>query len=584
MSVPPYHIAGVANLLSNLYVGRRIVYLDALRPRSSGSTPCAATTITHAMVVPTMLARLVDSLDERTDAADADAALACRTAARAMPATVLAARHRRCSPTTDLVNAYGLTETSSTIAVLGPDDHRAASRSDDPAGARAARRRPAGCCPASRCEIRDDDDGRADAGEVGDIWVRGEQVSGEYDRRAARRRRRRLVPHSRPRLARRRRLPLHRGPRDDTIIRGGENIAPAEIEEVLLRHPDVEPMRASSGIPDDEWGQRIAAVVVLREGAPLDVDALTSFARDELRGSKTPDVMSFATELPVHRNRQAPAPSGIGRSRCRPSRKRRNWLMATALDGIKVLEVASWTFVPAAGAVLADWGADVIKVEHPVTGDPQRGLIAMGLIPGGDSAVNYIIEQPNRGKRSIGLDITTDARPSSCSTELARRATCSSRASCPKSASGSRSTSSTSGRSTRASSTHAAPARARKGPDAGKGGYDGAVVLGARRRRRGPDARVLRVPDRRPRRLRRPGRRHGHRRRDRRGPVQARAHRRGARGRRVAARRSPCGQLSPDIVASRLYGGDPMPKFDHLSSPEPARRRVQDQGRPLRHA
>ena len=61
--------------------------------------------------------------------------------------------------------------------------------------------------------------------------------------------------------------------------------------------------------------------------------------------------------------------------------------MATTLDGIKVLEVASWTFVPAAGAVLADWGADVIKVEHPVTGDPQRGLIAMGLIPGGDSAV-----------------------------------------------------------------------------------------------------------------------------------------------------------------------------------------------------
>src|SRR5829696_1091685 len=82
--------------------------------------------------------------------------------------------------------------------------------------------------------------------------------------------------------------------------------------------------------------------------------------------------------------------------------------MAGALDGIKVLEVAAWTFVPAAGAVLADWGADVIKVEHPVMGDPQRGLRSMGLLPGGDSAVNYIIEQPNRGKRSIGLDISTD--------------------------------------------------------------------------------------------------------------------------------------------------------------------------------
>jgi crotonobetainyl-CoA:carnitine CoA-transferase CaiB-like acyl-CoA transferase len=82
--------------------------------------------------------------------------------------------------------------------------------------------------------------------------------------------------------------------------------------------------------------------------------------------------------------------------------------MSNALSGVRVLEVAAWTFVPAAGAVMADWGADVIKVEHPETGDPQRGLIAMGIIPGGDSAVNYIIEQPNRGKRSIGLDISTD--------------------------------------------------------------------------------------------------------------------------------------------------------------------------------
>jgi len=83
--------------------------------------------------------------------------------------------------------------------------------------------------------------------------------------------------------------------------------------------------------------------------------------------------------------------------------------MHDVMRGIRVLEVAAWTFVPAAGAVLADWGADVIKIEHPVAGDPQRGLISSGLIPGGPGAVNYIIEQPNRGKRSVGLDISTDA-------------------------------------------------------------------------------------------------------------------------------------------------------------------------------
>src|SRR5579875_921741 len=82
--------------------------------------------------------------------------------------------------------------------------------------------------------------------------------------------------------------------------------------------------------------------------------------------------------------------------------------MRSVMQGVRVLEVAAWTFVPAAGAVLADWGADVIKVEHPNGGDPQRGLISSGIIPGGPGAVNYIIEQPNRGKRSIGLDISTD--------------------------------------------------------------------------------------------------------------------------------------------------------------------------------
>jgi crotonobetainyl-CoA:carnitine CoA-transferase CaiB-like acyl-CoA transferase len=81
--------------------------------------------------------------------------------------------------------------------------------------------------------------------------------------------------------------------------------------------------------------------------------------------------------------------------------------MTGILEGTRVLEVASWTFVPAAGAILADWGADVIKVEHPATGDPQRGLIASGVVPGA-GAVNHMIEMPNRGKRSIGLDIGSD--------------------------------------------------------------------------------------------------------------------------------------------------------------------------------
>ncbi|HEY1698200.1 MAG TPA: CoA transferase [Trebonia sp.] len=82
--------------------------------------------------------------------------------------------------------------------------------------------------------------------------------------------------------------------------------------------------------------------------------------------------------------------------------------MAGVLDGVKVIEVAGWTFVPAGGGVLADWGADVIKIEHPETGDPQRGL-SMGAVGAkGPSGVSPSIEQPNRSKRSLGLNIASE--------------------------------------------------------------------------------------------------------------------------------------------------------------------------------
>lgn len=80
--------------------------------------------------------------------------------------------------------------------------------------------------------------------------------------------------------------------------------------------------------------------------------------------------------------------------------------MTQVMKGIRVLEVAQFTFVPAAGAVLADWGADVIKIEHPVRGDTQRGFINMGGITV-DPLRNPMMEHPNRGKRSVGVDIST---------------------------------------------------------------------------------------------------------------------------------------------------------------------------------
>ncbi|HLN06616.1 MAG TPA: CoA transferase, partial [Acidimicrobiales bacterium] len=75
--------------------------------------------------------------------------------------------------------------------------------------------------------------------------------------------------------------------------------------------------------------------------------------------------------------------------------------------GVRVIELAQFVFVPAAGALLADWGADVIKIEHPVLGDGYRALVSQGIIRTSSTGINQNMEMHNRGKRSVGLDVST---------------------------------------------------------------------------------------------------------------------------------------------------------------------------------
>jgi len=290
VSVPPYHIAAVANVLSNLFAGRRTMVLEQFTPqewlalvREEG--------VTNALVVPTMLARIVSSgldlsVPSLRNLAYGGASMPVRVIESALSVW----------PDVDFVNAYGLTETSSTIAVLGPDDHRAAFTSDDPV-VRARLASTGQVLPMIELEIRDPFDEVLPAGEVGRICVRGDQVSAEYagvgravDERGF------FDTRDKGHLDRDGYLFIG-GRIDDTIIRGGENVAPAEIENVILDHEDVEDC-AVVGIPDDEWGQRIEAVVVARPGRTVDPDAVREFVRSQLRGSKTPDRIHVMTELP----------------------------------------------------------------------------------------------------------------------------------------------------------------------------------------------------------------------------------------------------------------------------------------------
>ena len=291
VAVPPYHIAGMANMLSNTFAGRRLVYLRAFDP-SVWLETVRRQTITHAMVVPTMLARIVDSLNGELAAVPTLRSLSyggAKISERVLRDAL------RLFPATGFVNAYGLTETASTIAVLGPEAHRAAVESDDPH----IRRRLSSAgqvLPMVEIEIRGDDDRPVAVGESGIIYLRGEQISGEYSTGSLLDSQGWFCTRDKGFIDAEEYLFIE-GRADDTIIRGGENIAPAEIEEILLMHPSVAQV-CVVGIADDTWGQRIVAAVVLRSDQSASEEELRDLVREHLRGSKTPEGIIFRTELP----------------------------------------------------------------------------------------------------------------------------------------------------------------------------------------------------------------------------------------------------------------------------------------------
>jgi acyl-CoA synthetase (AMP-forming)/AMP-acid ligase II len=288
MSVPPFHIAGVAGVLSATYAGRRIVplprfgpdvWVDAVRRES----------VTHAFLVPTMLARIVAFLDG-AGAIELPSLRTLSYGGARMPAPVLE-RALELLPNAGFVNAYGLTETSSTIALLGPDDHREAMAGD--------RRRLASVgrpLPGVEVDVVDDSGQPVGAGVEGRIRVRGAQVSGRYvgieesvDDGGW------LMTGDLGRVDDEGYLYVM-GRADDLIIAGGENVSPAEIEDCLLRHPAIT-AAAVVGVPHDEWGEQVAAMVTVR--VPIDGEELMAWVREQLGGLKAPKRIEIRTELPM---------------------------------------------------------------------------------------------------------------------------------------------------------------------------------------------------------------------------------------------------------------------------------------------
>jgi acyl-CoA synthetase (AMP-forming)/AMP-acid ligase II len=295
VSVPPYHIAGIAALLSSIYALRRIVLLPAFDP-DDWLALASSERATNAFLVPTMLSRIIAHMDEGTNA-DLSALRALAYGGGRMPVELIE-RALQLFPNTGFTNAYGLTETSSTIALLGPEEHRTAQASNDPA-VRARLGSVGRPLPTVAIEIRDEEGKPLPLGERGEIYVRGDQVSGEYRERSA------LDAHGW--------FPTRdagwmdaegylflAGRADDVIVRGGENISPGEIEDVLLSHPVIADA-AAVAVPSTEWGEAVGIAVVAKPNQPPpSEDELRALIRDRLRSSRVPERIAVLEALPYN--------------------------------------------------------------------------------------------------------------------------------------------------------------------------------------------------------------------------------------------------------------------------------------------
>ena len=214
-----------------------------------------------------------------------------------MPAAVIECAIRL-FPAVDLCNAYGLTVTSSTICLLGPEDHRAAMTSEE-SDVRARLSSVGRPLPAVEVQIRDEAGDVLGAGRPGLVFVRGAQVSGEYretgsqldaDGWFATRDRGWMDSAGYVYLD---------GRADDVIVRGGENISPGEIEAVLREHSAVADA-AVFAIASEEWGETVGAVVVPVSGRKVSTAELQDWVRARLRGSRVPERVTFRDQLPYN--------------------------------------------------------------------------------------------------------------------------------------------------------------------------------------------------------------------------------------------------------------------------------------------
>ncbi|MGE0057705.1 MAG: class I adenylate-forming enzyme family protein [Dehalococcoidia bacterium] len=295
VSVTFAHVAGLTALLSSIWGGRKLVTLPQFEPEA-WLRAVERERVTHAFVVPTMLKRIMEHPNFKNY--DLSSLQLITYGAAPMPYEVVCTAIENFS--CGLMNAYGQTESTSSLTFLGPDDHRL--NGNDAENAKKLHRLRSVGRPMDdvTIAIMDAAGNFLPSGAEGEICVQSARVMKEYLKAAD-------ATHDAVHDGW-----LHTGDQGyldedsylfitgrvkDLIIRGGENISPGEIESIIESHPAVEEV-AVIGVPDAEWGETVKAIVVLRDAFDGAFDEIRSYARERLSSYKTPAYIAFVPELP----------------------------------------------------------------------------------------------------------------------------------------------------------------------------------------------------------------------------------------------------------------------------------------------
>jgi acyl-CoA synthetase (AMP-forming)/AMP-acid ligase II len=286
-AAPMFHLADIASWNIGNLTGSTHVMVPSFTPAAVVQA-IEAHGVTDALLVPTMIQMLADS----PEAAEGDLSSMRRILYGASPMSEsVLARARVALPRATFAQAYGMTELAPVATILPAADH------DDPSLARSCGR------AAVHAEVRvvSPDDEELPRGEVGEIVVRGDHVMAGYWNKP-----------EQSEVALRGGW-MHTGDAGymdergyvflvdrikDMVISGGENVYSVEVENAIAKHPAVAQV-AVIGLPDEEWGERVHAAVVLRGGASITLDELRALCRDEIAGYKLPRSLEVLDALPI---------------------------------------------------------------------------------------------------------------------------------------------------------------------------------------------------------------------------------------------------------------------------------------------